>query len=387
MIAYKRESALRREFTAADRIPYMAHVAPALVRTSLGDYLQVFRLGGASFESNDDEELNNWHERLNVLWRNVGSPSVALWTQVIRRRAGIAPSPGESTSPPRLPSPFADALHAKYRTRLANETLMINEIYLAVVYRPTPGVATGLASKILAKAQRDGQELAVADALDACEKLAQTLAASLARYEPDLLGTYRSGQFWCSSLLEYLGLLINGEWQRSPLPSGPLNRALATTRLFFGTEAIEYRMPNMTRVGAMLGVKEYPTPSIAQVSHTYGHSEAQTIVENCGNTLVLRCSGSENGGTAQFASRLIGDREVLRRQISRGRDRESALSTRGARRSQSVTEQSVTEPAVMPSELEQLPDLCGFLKRASSRSWLKVDFGSRLGAGSGRFPR
>ena len=37
----------------------------------------------------------------------------------------------------------------------------------------------------------------------------------------------------------------------------------------------------------------------------------------------MRCSGSENGGTSQFASRLIGDRELLRRQISHGRDRES----------------------------------------------------------------
>src|SRR6202795_298577 len=35
--------------------------------------------------------------------------------------------------------------------------------------------------------------------------------------------------------------------------------------------------------------------SIAQVSSTYGQSDAQTIVENCGNTLILRCSGSENG--------------------------------------------------------------------------------------------
>ncbi len=98
-----------------------------------------------------------------------------------------------------------------------------------------------------------------------------------------------------------------------------------------------------------------------------GSSEAQTIVENCGNTLILRCSGSENGGTSQFASRLIGDREVLRRQISRGSDRESGLSARGARRSRSVTEQHVTEAAVMPSELEQLPDLCGYFKSASSR--------------------
>jgi type IV secretory pathway TraG/TraD family ATPase VirD4 len=125
--------------------------------------------------------------------------------------------------------------------------------------------------------------------------------------------------------------------------------------------------------------------SIAQVSSTYGQSEAQTIVENCGNSLILRCSGSENGGTSQFASRLIGDREVLRRQVSRGSDRENALSSRGARRSRSITEQHATEPAVMPSELEQLPDLCGYLKRASSPGWLKVAFGNRLSVQRCRF--
>ncbi len=32
--------------------------------------------------------------------------------------------------------------------------------------------------------------------------------------------------------------------------------------MFFGTEAIEYRSPTETRVGAMLGIKEYPTPSV-----------------------------------------------------------------------------------------------------------------------------
>jgi len=114
--------------------------------------------------------------------------------------------------------------------------------------------------------------------------------------------------------------------------------------------------------------------SISQVSSTYGHGEAQTLVENCSNTLILRCSGSENGGTSLFASRLIGDREVLRRQVTRGKDRESGLSARGARRSRSITHQHVTEPAVMASELEQLADLCGYLKTASSAVWLKVAF-------------
>jgi type IV secretory pathway TraG/TraD family ATPase VirD4 len=124
--------------------------------------------------------------------------------------------------------------------------------------------------------------------------------------------------------------------------------------------------------------------SIAQVSSTYGLGEAQTLVENCGNTLILRCAGSENGGTSQFASRLIGDREVLRRQLSRGSDRESSLSSRGARRSRSSTVQHVTETAVMASELEQLPDLCGYLKCASSAVWLKVAFVNHYSRGGPR---
>jgi type IV secretory pathway TraG/TraD family ATPase VirD4 len=114
--------------------------------------------------------------------------------------------------------------------------------------------------------------------------------------------------------------------------------------------------------------------SVAQVSSTYGAGEAQTVIENCANTLILRCAGSEHGGTSQFASRLIGEREVLRRQTSRGRDREGWLGGRGHRRSTQVSEQWITETAVMASELEQLPDLTGYLKTASSKAWLRVSF-------------
>ena len=118
---------------------------------------------------------------------------------------------------------------------------------------------------------------------------------------------------------------------------------------------------------------------IAQVCGTYGPGDAHTIVENCGNTLILRCSGGDHGGTAQFASRLIGEREILRRNTSRGSDYEKPWSSRGGRRSKSTSEQHVTEAAVMPSQLEQLPDLSGYLKTASSREWLRVSFGRRSG--------
>ena len=71
--------------------------------------------------------------------------------------------------------------------------------------------------------------------------------------------------------------------------------------------------------------------SIAQVSCTYGAGEAQTIIENCGNSLILRCSGSDSGGTSHFASRLIGEREIVRRHTSYGRDKEGAFASRAIR--------------------------------------------------------
>ena len=111
---------------------------------------------------------------------------------------------------------------------------------------------------------------------------------------------------------------------------------------------------------------------LAQVASTYGAGEAQTIVENCGNTLILRCSGSDSGGTAHFASRLIGDRELLRQQISLGRDREGLFPARGQRRSTQTTVQQITEAAIMPSQLEQLPDLVGYFKTASARRWRRI---------------
>ncbi|MDP9014455.1 MAG: type IV secretion system DNA-binding domain-containing protein [Pseudomonadota bacterium] len=106
--------------------------------------------------------------------------------------------------------------------------------------------------------------------------------------------------------------------------------------------------------------------SIAQVSSTYGQGDAHTIVENCGNTLILRCSASEGGGTARFASQLIGEREVLRTTVSRSRRQTEFLG------SVSRSEHFNVEPAVLPSQIEQLPDLTGYLKHASDPEWHRV---------------
>jgi hypothetical protein len=111
--------------------------------------------------------------------------------------------------------------------------------------------------------------------------------------------------------------------------------------------------------------------SIAQVSSTYGQGDAHTIIENCGNTLILRCSASEGGGTARFASQLVGEREVLRTSISRSRRATELIGTTS--RSEHVN----TEHALLASQIEQLPDLAGYLKYASEPAWHRVQLNAR----------
>ena len=251
----KRAAAVRREMPASRHIPYAAHVAPEVIVTVGGDYVQTFRLSGASFESADDETLNNWHERLNVTWRNIATPNVSLWTHLVRRRdtARLSMVNGQG---------FADRLARRYQGRLGTETLMVNDLYLTVLFRPITGAAPTLVSRFLSKRESPSAHAERANALEACAKLRQTVAASLARYEPDLLGIYAQGERCCSSLLEFLGLLLNGEWQAFPLPRAPLSEVLATSRALVGSETIEYRTPIKTRFGAVLGIKEYPTPTV-----------------------------------------------------------------------------------------------------------------------------
>src|SRR6202047_4442493 len=157
---------LRREALFAKQIPYTAQVSEHVVRTRFGHYVQVLQLSGASFECADDGEINAWHERLNVLWRNLASANVALWIHLVRHR------------------------EQSYPGRIAGERLMVNEWYLSLVYRPTSGAVTGLASKLLTRGRQVPDRFDLPEALEACEQLRQTVEVSLDRYEPAVLGLY-----------------------------------------------------------------------------------------------------------------------------------------------------------------------------------------------------
>lgn len=241
---------IKKEECMSSFIPYGAHVTRHTVSTLSGDYVQVVKIAGASFESADADEINTWHQKLNYFYKNIGSTNVAIWQHIIRREENTYPEGDYEND-------FARSLNETYKKRITTETLMVNELYISILYRPMPTKAGKSIARIFSKTDSKALENDRLEALDKIEKIVEELLISLQRYEPERLGIYTHNDIKYSQVLEFFAYLINAEWQRMPLTQTVISRALATTRPFFGHETIELRTPIDTILSAVLGIKEY----------------------------------------------------------------------------------------------------------------------------------
>jgi len=249
---FKFMSKLKSEVTTAEFVPYSSHVTEDVVKLRNGELLQTIRLQGASHESADVEDINVWHDQLNGMMRNIGSPHVALWTHVVRRWYSEYPG-GE------FPPGFCHDFNEKYKQSFAGKPMLINELYVTFVYRPEPVKMASFFASFNKKSMRQREE----EQLDHIEALRDVVGAalvSLSRYEPEVLGCYEHNGLMFSEVAEFLAFLVNGEWQRVPLPRAELSETLVTSRSFFGRGGLMMiRTPTDTRQASMLVIQEYPS--------------------------------------------------------------------------------------------------------------------------------
>lgn len=103
---------------------------------------------------------------------------------------------------------------------------------------------------------------------------------------------------------------------------------------------------------AVLGLQ-----SVAQLRQAYGRDGAQILLSCSSSQLVLRTPDSE---TAEAMSRTLGDHQVRREH--------SSVGPSGNSKSEHIT----IERLILPSELQRLPDLVGYLARAGDYPISKV---------------
>lgn len=314
---FRNYEALLKEKPAANKIPYTVHIGENLVKTQ-NAYVMAFKFQGVGFENADDETLNTWHQQLNTFYCNIASQHISVWSTVVRQRDSTYPN-GQ------LQEGFARRVNDKYKKRITSEKLMVNDLYLALVYRPQPDIVGKSATMALKAADKRLLDQEHQDALEECQRLHSHAQTSLSRYQPELLGIYKKGEGYYSSLYEYFGLLLNGIWQPMPLSRSPAQDVLATSRTLFGTETMEYRTATETKVSAFLSIKEYPKTSsvgmfdgLLSAPFEFVLTQSFTFIEKSKADKLLERLEAQMANAGDSAETLAADLKDARDQLASG---------------------------------------------------------------------
>ena len=228
-------------------IPYTRHVDDTLIALEDGSLMRMYRVDGRPFETSDIADLNTWHNKLNIAWRSIGDDRVALWTHLVR----TATDPVLAGD---FHSAFARSLQERYADALREKILYHNEFYVTLVVRPSQMAGdqvTKLFAKRKASAEIDDRALAIM--ADKCRDFESLLADTA----PEPLSLYEHNGVLFSQPMEVLHFILTGDRIRVPLLDGRLGQALYTSRVVFGREAAEIRLPHKSNYLGMFGVREY----------------------------------------------------------------------------------------------------------------------------------
>ncbi|HEX7885730.1 MAG TPA: VirB4 family type IV secretion system protein [Phenylobacterium sp.] len=239
-----------REVAVGSRLPYLGHVDEMTLRTRDGLLVQTLHLAGFPFETAPDEELNYRKAIRETVLRGAASSRLAIYHHVVRRRV----TPAFPAAPQ---EPFCHALDTHWREQLAGRRLYVNDIFLTLVMRPTQGSAGFIERLMKGSRNRDAD---IARDLRDLHASREAFAAALAPYGARSLSLYTAGGgAQRSEPAEFLSLILNGELRPVLAPTGDLSNAIATRRLSFGLDAMEFGGgAEGSTFGAMVSLKDYP---------------------------------------------------------------------------------------------------------------------------------
>ncbi|WP_354518757.1 VirB4 family type IV secretion/conjugal transfer ATPase [Lysobacter enzymogenes] len=234
-------------------IPLSTHVAPTVIKTTGGDFLLVWRLGGLPFVGREEWELEHRHNTFNRLLQTLRAPdftNVAFWVHDVRRR-------GRISTDSKFQQVFNQDLSDGYYASLSAQKLMQNELYVTMLYRPVAGSKRFVEKSANAQVLQEQQDQAVAKVIE----LAGNVEAVIKDYAPYRLGMYEAKNgIVFSETLEFFGYLLNRLEEPVPVLNAPVYNYLPVSRLTFSAKSGDYVVTTPTGVnhfGAILNVKEY----------------------------------------------------------------------------------------------------------------------------------
>jgi type IV secretion system protein VirB4 len=244
---------IAREKPAGAHLPFAAQRDDHTIETRDGLLMQVIALRGMLFETADSEELNYRKVLRDAMLQSIGSSRFALYHHIIRRRVDMGLEAY-------FPDTFSAQLDEKWRARLADRQLYVNELYLTLIRRPLQG-GLGIADRWRGwlGAADNSKQAGFASEVGQLNAAREALTAVLGSYGPRLLTVYEYEGNLYSEPIEFLGALLNGELAPMQLPFEDIGMYIPARRISFGRNAIELSANGhlQRRFSAIVSVKDY----------------------------------------------------------------------------------------------------------------------------------
>jgi type IV secretion system protein VirB4 len=237
----------------SDFVTLSTHVSPTVLKTTGGDFLMVWRLGGLPFVGREEWDLEHRHATFNRMLQTLRAPdfvNVAFWVHDVRRRRAVVDHS-------LFAQPFNQALSAAYYEALSSQKMMQNELYLTMIYRPVvSGKRFTEKSADLSRLEAEQQQ-----AINTVLELAGNIEAVLKDYAPRRLGMYESANgVVFSETLEFYGYLLNRIDEPVPVLSAPIYHYLPVSKQRFSSKTGDFVITSpegVNHFGAILNIKEY----------------------------------------------------------------------------------------------------------------------------------
>lgn len=308
-----------KEAQAGDRLPFARLIDPSTMMLRDGSVMTAIQVPGLLFETEDSDALNAHTATREVMLRSTLDARFVMYHHVIRRRV-------EVELDAEFDDPLAAHIDRRWKERLGDGQLFINDQFITLIRRPARGKA-GLAERLAKLWNRQGKSAVEADPKDvrALKAAATGLIASLSSYNAALLGEYEGASGGTNNeILELLSALYNGEMRpvRQPDDDVDIGHMLPYRRVSFGLDAMELRGAGEPEFSAILSLKDYPDatspglldgllrlPHEMVVCESYAPSERQTARERM-DLSIRRLRSADEEAAAERAD-MMAARDAL----------------------------------------------------------------------------
>ncbi len=265
----------KREVSAADFIPYEHHWDKETIVTKNGELMQIIKIDGFSFETADDDVVDMKKMVRNSLYKSMAEGTFSMWFHMVRRRQSAYPEG-------KMPKGFAKYLDDKWRVKQNSKSTFINELYITVIRKDdTKGVAKiqSLLDKLEKRTSKEAESQQFQEMHKELRESVYRVLATFRDYGARVLTT-NMGEFGpMSEPLEFLGRLVNGgNGQPMMVPTIDIAHYLPSSRLYFGSRAIEIRSASGTRFAGIVSIKEYAPATAAGIMDAFLQMPFELII-------------------------------------------------------------------------------------------------------------